>query len=62
MGSNSSKYDAKAELKKMTRKQLEKRIVEAMAFQRKFPQFAEGRYNEYVNLLWLERAERIGRN
>ncbi len=61
MGYNTHYFDFEAHYASKSTKQLEEMLRDAEAFTVKYPQFSEGRHNEYVHTLKCLIAERIGR-
>lgn len=61
MGKNTAPFDRNAHYDAKTTKELEQLLKNAEAFLAKYPEFTVGRHNDYMHMLKLKIAERIGR-
>lgn len=61
MRSNKKKFDVDTHYATKSIKELETLLCQALDFVNKHPQFEHTHHNEYIHLLKLKIAERIGR-
>lgn len=61
MGYNTGHFDHKAHYASKSTRELKALLKKAKEFVVKYPQFEKGWHNEYIHMLKLRIAERIGR-
>lgn len=61
MGYNTKHFDHEAHYASKSIKELQQYLKKAEEFSEKHPQFKYGRHNEYIHMLKLRIAERIGK-
>ena len=61
MGYNTKHFDHEAHYASKSIKELQEYLKKAEEFSKKHPQFKDGWHNEYIHMLKLRIAERIGK-